>query len=245
MDCFKEFCILKGYPKILQSDNGVEYKNNLFDKFCADHNINHIFSSPYHPQTNGVVEVAHKEIKKNVIIDYSKHPENFNLKTSLLEAVEIHNNNIHTTTLYRPVELFENTDEVIYSKVIENIKKRWKIKDFKDNNIKVGEHILIKNNVAKVGKRLVTKKFKLREYKIPGTITNNYENGLFVIKIDENIGSFFEGEELIADTKHFLLISDEEWNNLMKESKGSKEKHEKNRLSIREEKNKLKSFMKV
>ena len=158
MDCFKEFCILKGYPKILQSDNGVEYKNNLFDKFCVDHNINHIFSSPYHPQTNGVVWVAHKEIKKNVIIDYSKHPENFNLKTSLLEAVEIHNNNIHTTTLYRPVELFENTDEVIYSKVIENIKKRWKIKDFKDNNIKVGEHILIKNKVAKVGKRLVTKK---------------------------------------------------------------------------------------
>ena len=26
LNCFKEFCILKGYPKILQSDNGVEFK---------------------------------------------------------------------------------------------------------------------------------------------------------------------------------------------------------------------------
>ena len=224
LNCFKEFCILKGYPKILQSDNGVEYKNNLFEKFCTDHNIKHIFSSPYHPQSNGVVEVAHKEIKKNVIIDFSKHPENFNLKTSLLEAVEIHNNNIHTTTLYRPVELFENTDEEIYLKVIENIKKRWKIKEINDIDLKPGKHILIKNNIAKAGKRLVKKKFKLREYKIPGTITNNYENGLLAIKIDENIGPFIEGEELIADINHILLISDKEWNSLMNEPKESKEK---------------------
>ena len=27
--CWKEFFILKGYPKILQSDNGAEYKNQL------------------------------------------------------------------------------------------------------------------------------------------------------------------------------------------------------------------------
>ena len=27
----------------------------------------------------------------------------------------------------------------------------------------------------------------LKEYKIPGTIINNYENGLIAIKIDENI----------------------------------------------------------
>ena len=36
LTCLKEFCILKGYPKILQSDNGVEYKNQLFDKFCKE-----------------------------------------------------------------------------------------------------------------------------------------------------------------------------------------------------------------
>ena len=69
----------------------------------VQNSINHIFSSPYHPKTNRVIEVAHKEIKKTVIIEYSKHPENFNLKASLLEAVEIHNN-MHTKTLYRPIK---------------------------------------------------------------------------------------------------------------------------------------------
>ena len=67
LNCLKEFCILIGYPKILQ----------LFQEFSNQHNIQHIFSSPYHPQINGVLEVAHKEIKKHVIIDYSKNQENF------------------------------------------------------------------------------------------------------------------------------------------------------------------------
>ena len=33
------------------------------------------------------------------------------MKTSLLEAVEIHNNNKHTTTLFKPIDLINNTDE--------------------------------------------------------------------------------------------------------------------------------------
>lgn len=33
INCLKEFCKLKGFPKILQTDNGVEYKNNKFKAF--------------------------------------------------------------------------------------------------------------------------------------------------------------------------------------------------------------------
>jgi len=112
LNCLKEFYILKGYPKIIQSDNGSEFKNNLFQEFCTKHNIEHIFSSQYHPQTNGVVEVAHKEIKEYVIIEYSKNPDNFNLKYSLLGAGEIiNNNNKHTTTYFKPIDLIDNIDE--------------------------------------------------------------------------------------------------------------------------------------
>jgi len=60
-------------------DHGVEYKNNLFKAYFEDNNIQHIFTSPYHPQINGVIEVAHKEIRKNVIIEYSKYTDNFDL----------------------------------------------------------------------------------------------------------------------------------------------------------------------
>jgi transposase InsO family protein len=59
--CIKSFCLWIGNPLILQSDNGVEYKNKLVDEFCLNNNIKHIYSSPFHPSTNDVVKVAHKE----------------------------------------------------------------------------------------------------------------------------------------------------------------------------------------
>ena len=42
----KEFCIYIGFPKILQTDNGPEYCNNLIDTFCAENNIKHITILP-------------------------------------------------------------------------------------------------------------------------------------------------------------------------------------------------------
>ena len=62
MNSLKEFCYLKGHPRIIQKDNGLEYKNNLFKEFCLNNNIKHIFSFPNHPQANGVIEITHKEI---------------------------------------------------------------------------------------------------------------------------------------------------------------------------------------
>ena len=71
MNCFKEFCILVDTPTILQADNGADYKNNLFKNYCDENNIKHIFSSLYHLESNGIIEVSHKEIRKSVIIAYS------------------------------------------------------------------------------------------------------------------------------------------------------------------------------
>ena len=64
LNSIKSFCKIIGFPKILQSDNGSEYKNNIISNFCHKNNIKQIFSSPRHPQTNGVIEVTHKEIRK-------------------------------------------------------------------------------------------------------------------------------------------------------------------------------------
>ena len=109
----KEFCYFVGYPKILQTDNGMEYNNNIIENFCNKYNIKHIKSRPRHPQTNGVVEVVHKEIRKYVILKYSEFSNDFNLKDTLLEAVNIHNHNTHTTTGYKPIALINNNDDDI------------------------------------------------------------------------------------------------------------------------------------
>lgn len=54
------------------SNDRLPYKNETIKKFYAENNIKQMFSSPYHPQNNGVVKVAHKEIRKQVIISHSK-----------------------------------------------------------------------------------------------------------------------------------------------------------------------------
>ncbi|SAM04409.1 hypothetical protein [Absidia glauca] len=45
-----------GYPNIVQSDNGKEFKNNFFTKLQDTMGIDHRFSTSYHPRGNGVAE---------------------------------------------------------------------------------------------------------------------------------------------------------------------------------------------
>ena len=50
-------------PRYILSDNGTEFKNNLMDQFLQQLGIDRIFSAPYHPQSNGKLEVFHKYLK--------------------------------------------------------------------------------------------------------------------------------------------------------------------------------------
>ena len=45
------------------SDNGTKFKNNLMDHVLKQLGIEQIFSAPYHPQSNGKLEVFHKYLK--------------------------------------------------------------------------------------------------------------------------------------------------------------------------------------
>ena len=65
--CLKEFFNYIGKPLIFQTDNGFEYNNSIIINFLESNNVKHIFSSPRHPQRNGVVEDIRKEIRKNIL----------------------------------------------------------------------------------------------------------------------------------------------------------------------------------
>ena len=47
-------------PRYILSDNGTEFKNSLMDQVHQQLGIDRIFSAPYHPQSNGKLEVFHK-----------------------------------------------------------------------------------------------------------------------------------------------------------------------------------------
>ena len=50
-------------PCFILSENGTEFKNQLMDNFFQQLGIDHIFSAPYQPQSNGKLEVFHKYLK--------------------------------------------------------------------------------------------------------------------------------------------------------------------------------------
>ena len=50
-------------PQYILSDNGTEFKNNLMDQVLQQFSIDRIFSAPYHPQSNGKLQVFHKYLK--------------------------------------------------------------------------------------------------------------------------------------------------------------------------------------
>ena len=65
----------------------MEYNNSIIEDFCANNNIKYIKSRPHHPQTNGVVEVVHIEIRKYVILKYAEECKEFDLNNILLELL--------------------------------------------------------------------------------------------------------------------------------------------------------------
>lgn len=58
---FIENCILiYGAPSVIRTDQGTEYKNEVFNKINEILQITHTFSTPYHPETIGSLERNHR-----------------------------------------------------------------------------------------------------------------------------------------------------------------------------------------
>ena len=59
------------------SDNGTEFKNSLMNQVLQQLGIVRIFSAPYHPQSNGKLEVFHKYLKPTLKKLCEKDPANW------------------------------------------------------------------------------------------------------------------------------------------------------------------------
>ena len=59
------------------SGNGTEFKNNLMDQVLKQLGIEWLFSAPYHPQSNGKLEVFHKYLKPTLKKLCEKDPSNW------------------------------------------------------------------------------------------------------------------------------------------------------------------------
>ena len=88
-------------------------KSSIFNEYCNEKKITINHSKPRHPQTNGIVERLHKDIKKSLYVEKLIKKENYNIKIALQNSVFSHNNTICRSTKFKPIELFySKSDEI-------------------------------------------------------------------------------------------------------------------------------------
>lgn len=80
-----------GPPKVLQADNGGEFKKAV-EKLCKNLAVKIVRSSPYHPQSQGKVERSHRALRKKIAFDMTHLNKNgINWATQLNEYQRLQN----------------------------------------------------------------------------------------------------------------------------------------------------------
>ena len=88
-------------PTTILSDNGPEFRCEEFTSMLASYNINHVFTTPYKPSSNGAVERVNRTIAQILkgLLEYGKDWEK-----ELARAIIIHNTTYHDTIRTTPSE---------------------------------------------------------------------------------------------------------------------------------------------
>ena len=102
IEFLKEIFSEKGLIRILQTDNGKNFTSTEFTQFLKKYHVKHVKSTPYHPQSQGLVERNNKTLNERLRI-YCKDPNEWDVE--LKEIVLAINSNINKTTKRSPFYL--------------------------------------------------------------------------------------------------------------------------------------------
>ncbi|XP_062557035.1 uncharacterized protein K02A2.6-like [Armigeres subalbatus] len=92
----------EGFPRAIKSDNGPPFNGEDYAKYCAERGIKTIFSTPFYPQQNGLVEGFMKVINKAMSAALSTEA---NYQKELQAAVQAYNAADHSITKMPPEEV--------------------------------------------------------------------------------------------------------------------------------------------
>jgi hypothetical protein len=98
---FEEIICRYGAPKIILTDQGSHFKNKMIKELCDKFGIQHRLSSPYHPQTNGLVE----RFNRTLTTMLAKTNDIFNWDLHIPSVLFAYRTAKHSTTKYTPFYL--------------------------------------------------------------------------------------------------------------------------------------------
>ena len=106
---FTEIVCRHGIPKIILSDQGPNFRSDMLRILCEKLLIHHKFSSPYHPQTNGMVERLNRTLCESL----AKVATSQNWDVYLPPVLFTYRTKKHATTGYTPFQLVYGRQAVL------------------------------------------------------------------------------------------------------------------------------------
>ena len=122
-----------------------------------------------------------------------------------MDAVEYHNNKIHSSTLYAPFQLKDTTDIDLINKVKENIKRTVGKKLEKNNEdvLEEGDKLLINNNIDIYKSNQIIRKNKNKgKFIIPAIFKNYCKNKLLNVTIVKDF------KDILSANTDYLIKND-------------------------------------
>lgn len=144
----KQITLNHGLPKEIITDNGKEFDGNLFGKYLKNLKIQHSRTSPYHPQSNGLVERFHSTLLRNLPRNDSMGTSPFYMTYGVNPVVSTTAQNYQPSRDYsertRDISAFNQTRQEainnLHKKVEERIKKSEN--DYVERRFREGDLVL-------------------------------------------------------------------------------------------------------
>jgi hypothetical protein len=130
---FEEIICRHGVPQIMISDRGTSFVNRIIDKLCEDFQLKHRLTSPYRPQTNGMVERFNRTLGESIaklVQDGEKEWDHYVDATLFAYRTKVHKTTGHTPfylmygrqatlpiELKIPIEKGDNTEDVLMERL--------------------------------------------------------------------------------------------------------------------------------
>ena len=93
------------HPRIIQSDNGGEFKNEMFEEWARVNKITLKLSMSYQPTSNALIENFNNILRKMIREGFIRH-NNLNWIDHLDNYLYNRNHSKHSTTGYQPAEIW-------------------------------------------------------------------------------------------------------------------------------------------
>lgn len=179
-----------GVPKIVQSDNGPEFKNAFMTELLNEEDFKFITSEAYRPQSQGQVERFNRTIKSWLQMMMTKNGDR-RWKVHLDDVMETYNNKIHSTTGYPPEQLNGTQSQILIKRVRKRIEEKGE--KFVSSNRQMTE--LKKDDSVRVS--LMTVKENRKKALVMKKLNVNWSNEIYkVARVFKStkpyLGDFFQ-----------------------------------------------------